>query len=104
MSKPMTLSTCPVSIFLTPNALYFFLNPHPQTTKKLESVGLLQAFTTDDPPVRLRSDAEDVFQRVFAVFVLYTLTIYWVIYSYFMCLYCYGVIVLCQYSLSCFKI
>lgn len=49
-----------------------------QTVKKLESVGVLQAFTDEDPPKRLRWDAEVVYKRVFAFFCAYTLMVYWV--------------------------
>jgi hypothetical protein len=44
----------------------------------LEKVGVLQAFTTDDPPKRLRPDAEVVYKSVFAAFCFYTLFVYWV--------------------------
>ena len=39
---------------------------------------MLQAYSSDDPPQRLRADADVVYKSVFAAFFLYTLAIYWV--------------------------
>ena len=39
---------------------------------------MLQAYSSDDPPQRLRADADVVYKSVFGAFFLYTLAIYWV--------------------------
>lgn len=56
----------------------YFIPLTSQTTKKLETVGVLQAYTDEDPPRRLRVDAEVMYKRVFAFFCLYTVCVYWV--------------------------
>ena len=56
----------------------FYITFASQTTKKLEMVGVLQAYTDEEPPRRLRVDAEVMYKRVFAFFCLYTVCVYWV--------------------------